>query len=63
MLVDNVVAETLPEHEAAAEALNAANAEAEAAKRRQDRVAATIRKLAVAIDELAALDAKVVVAA
>jgi hypothetical protein len=62
VFVDNVVDETLPEYEAAAEALNAANAEAEAAKRRQDRVAATIKKLAVAIDELAALAAKVVAA-
>lgn len=59
VLVDNVVDETLPEYEAAAEALSAANAEAEAAKKRLDRVAATIRKLAVAIDELAALAAKV----
>ena len=62
VLVDNAVDDTLPEYEAAAEALNAANAEAEAAKRRQDRVAATIKKLAVAIDELAALAAKVVAA-
>jgi hypothetical protein len=62
VLVDNVVDQTLPEYEAAAAALNRANAEAEAAKKRQDRVAATIRKLAVAIDELAALAAKVVAA-
>jgi hypothetical protein len=57
VLVDNVVDETLPEYEAAARALSAANAEAEAAKRKLDRVAATIRKFAVAIDELAALAA------
>jgi hypothetical protein len=57
VLVDNVVDQTLPEYEAAAAALNRANAEAEAAKKRQDRVAATIRKLAVA-----ALAAKVVAA-
>lgn len=57
VLVDNVVDETLPEYEAATEALNAANAEAEAAKRKLDRVAATIKKFAVAIDELVALAA------
>ena len=56
-LVDNVVDETLPEYEAATGALRAANAEAEAAKRKLDRVAATIRKFAVAIDELVALAA------
>ena len=57
MFVDNVVDETLHEYEAATEALNAANAEA--AKKRLDRVAATIRKFAVAIDELVALAAVV----
>lgn len=57
VLVDNVVDETLPEYETATGALSAANAEAEAAKRKLDRVAATIRKFAIAIDELAALAA------
>src|SRR5262249_60347765 len=57
--VDKVVDETLPEYDAAAEALNDANADAEAAKKKLDKVAGTIKKFAAAIDKLAALAAKV----
>ena len=42
--------------------MSAANAEAEKAKRDLDRVAATIKKFAGAIDQLAALAAKVAAA-
>lgn len=59
VFVDEVVDEALPEYEAAAEALSAANAEAEAAKKKLDKVASTIKKFASAIDKLAALAAKV----
>jgi len=52
----------LPEYDAAAEALNDANAEAEAAKKKLDKVAGTIKKFAAAIDKLAALAAKVAAA-
>lgn len=59
MLVDKIVDERLPEYAAAARALNAANVEAERAREKLDRVAATIKKFAAAIDKLAALAATV----
>lgn len=59
VFVDKVVNEALPEYEAATEAMNVANAEAEAAKKNLDKIAATIKKFAVAIDKLVALAAKV----
>jgi hypothetical protein len=59
VFVDEVVDEALPEYKDATAALNAANAEAEAAKKNLDKIAATIKKVAAAIDELAALAAKV----
>jgi len=62
VFVDKVVDDTLPEYDAAAEALNDANAEAEAAKKKLDKVAGTIKKFAAAIDKLAALAAKVAAA-
>jgi hypothetical protein len=62
VFVDKVVDEALPEYKAAAEALNAANAEAAAAKEELDKVAATIKKVAAAIDKLVVLAAKVAVA-
>lgn len=55
VFIDEVVDETLPEYEAATEALNIANAAAVEAKEDLDKVAATIKKFAAAIDELAAL--------
>jgi hypothetical protein len=62
VFVDKIVDETLAEYRAAANALNAANAEAEKAKGKLDRVAATIKKFASAIDKLTALAAKVAAA-
>lgn len=59
VLVDKVVDESLKEYEAATLALNQANAEACAAKEKLDRVAATINKIAVAIDKVANLAAKI----
>ena len=59
VFVDGIVEQALPEYKAATAALNAANAEAKAAKRNLDKVAATIKQIAVAIDMLAALAAKV----
>jgi hypothetical protein len=59
VFVDEVVDDALPEYEAAAQALSEANAEAEAAKKKLDKVASTIKKFASAIDKLAALAAKV----
>lgn len=59
VFVDGVVDKALPEYEEATNALNAANAEAKAAKEKLDKVAATIKKFAHAIDKLAALAAKV----
>ncbi len=61
VFVDEVVDDTLPEYDAAAQALSGANAEAEAAKKKLDKVAATIKKFASAIDKLAALAAKIAV--
>lgn len=60
VFVDKVVNQALPEYDAATAALNAANGEAEAAKKKLDKVAGTIRKYATAVDKLAALAAKVV---
>ena len=62
VFIDKTVDETLSEYRAAASALNAANAEAAKAKGDLDRVAATIKKFAAAIDTLAALAAKVAAA-
>lgn len=59
VFVDKVVDETLVEYQAATEALNTANAEAVAAKKKLDKIAETIKKFAAAIDKLAALAAKV----
>lgn len=60
VFVDKVVDEALPEYRVATEALNAANTEAVAAKKKLDKIAATIQKFSVAIDKLVALAAKVV---
>jgi hypothetical protein len=60
IFVDQIVDETLSEYEEATEALNAANAEAEAAKKNLDKIAGAIRKFAAAIDKLVALAEKVV---
>jgi len=62
VFVDKVVDEALPEYEAATEALNAANGDAEAAKKKLDKIAGTIKKFAAAIGKLAALAAKVAAA-
>jgi hypothetical protein len=62
VFVDKIVDETLPEYGSASNALNAANAEAEKAKMKLDRVAATIKKFATAIDKLSALAAKIAAA-
>src|SRR5262245_6323645 len=62
VFIDETVEEALSEYRAASNALNAANAEAEKAKGNLDRVAATIKKFAVAIDKLATLAAKVAAA-
>lgn len=62
IFVDSVVDEALPEYEEATKALNAANAEAKAAKRELDKVAATIKTFASAIDKLVALAKRVVMA-
>lgn len=61
VLIDRLVDSALPEYEAATDALNAANAEAKAAKKKLDKVAATIKKFDIAIDRLATLAAKLVV--
>ncbi|MDH4237779.1 MAG: hypothetical protein OEV17_11085 [Nitrospira sp.] len=55
VFVDQVVDEALPEYEEATEALKAANTEAEAAKRKLDKVASSIKKFATAIDKLQSL--------
>ena len=62
VFIDKMVDEALREYKAATEALNAANDEAEAAKKDLDRVAATIKKFATAIDRLGALAEKIVAA-
>lgn len=59
VFVDMVVDEALPEYEEATEALNAANTEAEAAKKKLDKVASSIKKFATAIDKLQSLAEKV----
>jgi hypothetical protein len=59
VFVDKMVDEALPEYEAATAALNAANTEARAAKKNLDQIAATIKKVAAAIDTLDSLAAKV----
>ena len=62
VFVDRLVDEALPEYKAATAALNAANAEAVAAKKKLDKVAATIKQVAVAIDKLETLAKKVAAA-
>jgi cysteinyl-tRNA synthetase len=62
VFIDKTVDEALSEYRAVSSALSAANAEAEKAKRDLDRVAATIKKFAAAIDQLTALAAKVAAA-
>ncbi len=62
VFIDEVVDQALPEYKAATAALNAANTEAEAAKKKLDKVAATIKKFAVAIDKIVTLAAKVAAA-
>jgi len=62
VLIDKIVDKTLPEYEAATKALNAANAEAETAKKELDKIAGAIKKFASAIDKLAALAEKVAAA-
>ena len=59
MFVDGVLDEALPEYLEATAARNAANDEAEGAKKKLDKVAGTIKQFAAAIDKLAALAAKV----
>ena len=59
VFIDKSVDEALAEYRVATRALNAANAEAEKAKSDLDRVAATIKKFAAAIDKLTVLAAKV----
>lgn len=59
VFVDQVVDETLPEYNEATNALHAANAEAEAAKKKLDKVASSIKKFAVAIDKLESLAEKI----
>jgi len=59
IFVDQTVDEALPEYEEATEALNAANEEAAAAKRKLDKVASSIKKFATAIDKLESLAEKV----
>jgi archaellum component FlaC len=59
VFVDQVVDEALPEYEEATDALNAANTEAEAAKKKLDKVASSIKKFATAIDKLESLAEKV----
>ena len=55
IFVDQTVDETLPEYEEATEALKAANTEAEAAKKKLDKVASSIKKFATAVDKLESL--------
>lgn len=55
VFVDKVVDEALPEYEEATEALKAANTEAEAAKKKLDKVASSIKKFATAVDKLESL--------
>lgn len=62
VFVDKMVDEALPEYRAATAALNAANAEAKAAKKDLDKTAATIKKYAGAIDKLGKLAKKVATA-
>lgn len=59
VFVDQVVDEALPEYEEATEALNAANTEAETAKKKLDKIASSIKKFATAIDKLESLAEKV----
>lgn len=59
VFVDKVVEKTLPEYQAATEAMRDANAEAVKAKRKLDNVAIAIRKFAKAIDKLGDLAAEV----
>jgi len=59
VFVDQVVDAALPEYQEATEALNAANAEAESAKRKLDKVASSIRQFAAAIDKLESLASKI----
>ncbi len=59
VFVDGVVDETLPEYAEATEALHAANAEAEAAKKKLDKVASSIKKFAAALDKLESLADKI----
>lgn len=62
VFVDKVVDEALPEYEEATAALSEANGEAEAAKKKLDKIAGTIKKFADATDKLAALAGKIVAA-
>ncbi|MCP9448190.1 MAG: hypothetical protein NNA22_11570 [Nitrospira sp.] len=59
VFVDQVVDETLPEYDEATDALHTANAEADAAKKKLDKVASSIKKFAVAIDKLESLAEKI----
>lgn len=59
VFVDGVVDETLPEYAEATEALHAANAEADAAKKKLDKVASSIKKFAAALDKLESLAEKI----
>ena len=59
VFVDKMVDEALPEYRTATAALNAANAEAKAAKKDLDKTAATIKKYAGAIDKLGKLAEKI----
>jgi len=62
VFIDKVVDDALPEYEEATAALSVANGEAEAAKKKLDKIAGTIKKFADATDKLAALAAKVAAA-
>ena len=59
IFVDQIVDETLPEYEEATNALNEANTEAESAKKKLDKVAASVKKFATAIDKLESLAGKI----
>jgi hypothetical protein len=59
VFIDNIVKETLPEYKAATESLNAANAEAEKAKKKLDNISTAIAQFAKAIGKLGALAAKI----
>ena len=59
VFIDNEVAKSLPEYKAATAALMAANAKAVEAKTKLDKIAATIREFASAIDRVVTLAAKV----